>query len=236
MPKFTLLGKEVPTSIGALAEGTVTTPLLLNINDKTIFTSDEYKVVEVNKAVNIYFPEDVSKFNPNLKIGKNISNKKQIEELKALLKADKDFMARGIAINAYASPDGELSRNTDLSKNREESTFNFFKKELKKLGFTEVNDENFTRGYTSAEDWMGFEKAIVASNYAEKNEILEVVRNKSISDEEKEGLIRRQFVKVWDDIKTNILPTLRRSELIIKGANPMKTDDELKTFYGMYDK
>ena len=66
MPKFTLLGKEVPTSIGALAEGTVTTPLLLNINDKTIFTSDEYKVVEVNKAVNIYFPEDVSKYNPNL--------------------------------------------------------------------------------------------------------------------------------------------------------------------------
>jgi tetratricopeptide (TPR) repeat protein len=236
MPKFTALGKEVPITIGALAEGTVVTPLLLNNNDQTIFTSDDYKVELVNKSINIYFPLDNDKFNPNFKAGKNLSNKAQIKALGILLKADTNFVARGIAINAYASPDGELDRNTNLSKGREESTFKFFKKQLSKLGFTEVNDENFTRGYSSAEDWLGFEKAIISSDYKEKDAILEVLRNKGISDEEREGLIRRNFPKVWEKAKTSVLPSLRRSELIIKGASPMKTDAELLTFYGMYDK
>lgn len=236
MPKFTALDKEVPITVGALAEGTIVTPLLLNNSDLTIFSSDDYKVELVNKAINIYFPLDNDKFNPNFSAGKNLSNKTQIKELGKLLKADTNFVARGIAINAYASPDGELDRNTNLSKGREESTFNFFKKELKKLGFTEVNDENFTRGYSSAEDWLGFEKAIVSSEFKEKNEILEIVRNKGISDEEREGLLRRNFPKVWEKAKTSVLPSLRRAELIIKGASPMKTDAELQNFYGMYDK
>jgi tetratricopeptide (TPR) repeat protein len=236
MPKFTALGKEVPITVGALAEGTIVTPLLLNNSDHTIFTSDDYKVELVNKSINIYFPLDNDKFNPNFKAGKNLSNKDQIKALGILLKADTNFVARGIAINAYASPDGELDRNTNLSKGREESTFKFFKKQLSKLGFTEVNDENFTRGYSSAEDWLGFEKAIISSEYKEKDAILEVLRNKGISDEEREGLIRRNFPKVWEKAKTSVLPSLRRSELIIKGASPMKTDAELLTFYGMYDK
>jgi tetratricopeptide (TPR) repeat protein len=236
MPKFTALGKEVPITVGALAEGTIVTQLLLNNNDQTIFTSDDYKVELVNKSINIYFPLDNDKFNPKFSAGKNLSNKAQIKALGLLLKADTNFVARGIAINAYASPDGELNRNTNLSKGREESTFNFFKKELKKLGFTEVNDENFTRGYSSAEDWLGFEKAIVSSEFKEKEYILEVLRNKGISDEEREGLIRRNFPKVWEKLKVSVLPSLRKSELIIKGASPMKTDAELLTFYGMYDK
>ncbi len=236
MPKFTALGKEVPITVGVLAEGTIVTPLLLNNNDQTIFTSDDYKVELVNKSINIYFPLDNDKFNPNFSAGKNLSNKAQIKALGILLKADTNFVARGIAINAYASPDGELDRNTNLSKGREESTFTFFKKELRKLGFTEVNDENFTRGYSSAEDWLGFEKAIVSSDFKEKDAILEVLRNKGISDEEREGLIRRNFPKVWEKAKTSVLPSLRKSELIIKGASPMKTDAELLTFYGMYDK
>lgn len=236
MPKFTALGKEVPITVGALAEGTIVTPLLLNNSDLTIFTGDNYKVELVNKSINIYFPLDNDKFNPNFKTGKNLSNKNQIKALGILLKADTNFVARGIAINAYASPDGELDRNTNLSKGREESTFKFFKKQLSKLGFTEVNDENFTRGYSSAEDWLGFEKAIISSEYKEKDAILEVLRNKGISDEEREGLIRRNFPKVWEKAKTSVLPSLRRSELIIKGASPMKTDAELLTFYGMYDK
>ncbi len=236
MPKFTALGKEVPITLGALAEGTIVTPLLLNNNDQTIFTSDDYKVELVNKSINIYFPLDNDKFNPKFSAGKNLSNKAQIKALGILLKADTNFVARGIAINAYASPDGELDRNTNLSKGREESTFKFFKKELRKLGFTEVNDENFTRGYSSAEDWLGFEKAIISSEYKEKDAILEVLRNKGISDEEREGLLRRNFPKDWEKAKVSVLPSLRKSELIIKGASPMKTDAELLTFYGMYDK
>ncbi len=238
-PKFIVNGKnvEVPILNKPLAEGMITTALLLKGGDMGIWATDDYKVEPITKSVNIYFPVDVHKFNPKFKQGKDgINNKMQIEALKNLLQSDPSFVARGIAINAYASPDGELSRNSNLSKGRAESTFNYFKKELKKLGFSEVNDTNFSRGFSTSEDWTGFEKAIVASEFAEKDAMLAIIRNSSISDEEREGLLKRNHSKTWMKAKESILPSLRRSELIVNGASPMKTEAELAALYGQYDK
>lgn len=236
MPKFTVNGVDVPFNAVSMAEGVVSTAYLLNGGDKAISNTDDYKAIENNKSVNIYFPIDIDKFNPNYKADKNTSNKKQIADLKAMLKADKNFIVKGISINAYASPDGELARNANLSKGREESTYKFFHKELKKLGFTEVNDTNFSRGYTTSEDWKGFAEMMSKSEYSDRSEILSVVTNSSISDEERESLIRRDHNKTWEKSAKTILPKLRRSELVIKGATPVKTDAELLAFYGQYDK
>lgn len=210
-----------------LAEGTITTALMVKSSEPSAFDGTEYAASTATKQVNIYFPIDVDKFNPKFKMGKMFDNKKQIEELKTLLKADKNWVAKGISINAFASPDGELRRNEGLSKGRSSSTFNYFKKELKKLGFTEVNDQNFSIGYTLSEDWAGFKKLVEESTFADKNEILNIVNNTTISDEEKEGLIRRNHVKSWEKMKTTLLPKLRRSELVVKGQTPLKSDSEL---------
>jgi hypothetical protein len=234
MPRFTVNGVAVPFEAKPLAEGTIATAYLIKTDYNVIVNSDDYKAVENNKSVSIYFPMDVDKFNPNYKVNKATSNKKQIADLKTLLKTDKNFVARGIAINAFASPDGELSRNSNLSKGREESTYKFFKKELKKLGFTEVNDTTFSRGYSTSEDWAGFATMLEMSDLSDKTEILNIVNNKSISDEERESLIRRNHAASWEKATKSVLPQLRRSELVIKGASPTKTDEQLMTFYGNY--
>lgn len=223
--------KAVPTVKGskALAEGTNTTALLVKSGaGNMMFDADNYAAAPENKMVNIYFPKDIAKFNTGFKIKGMFDNKKQINDLKALLKADKNWVVKGISINAYASPDGELSRNQGLSKGRSESTFNYFKKELKKLGFTEVNDQNFKLGYTLAEDWAGYEKAIVESSHPDKEGVLNIIRNKSVTDEEREGLIKRNYPKFWESTKNTLLPALRRSELVVNGQKPLKGDDELK--------
>jgi Flp pilus assembly protein TadD/outer membrane protein OmpA-like peptidoglycan-associated protein len=229
---------EIPNAKGSkvLAEGTITTALLAEGGGSAmVYDVDKYVAAVENKMVNIYFPKDVAKFNSGFKIKGQFDNKAQINTLKGLLKSDKNWVVKGISINAYASPDGELSRNENLSKGRSESSFSYFKKELKKLGFTEVNDQNLKVGATLSEDWAGYEKAVAASTHPDKDGVLNIIRNKSISNEEREGLIKRNYPKFWETTKDKLLPQLRRSELVVSGQKPLKTDEELKASVAKLD-
>ncbi len=234
-PNFTVKAgneyKEIPKVKGTkvLAEGTITTALLAEGGASAmVFDGTPYTSTAEGKMVDIYFPKDVSKFNAGFKVKGQFDNKKQIEQLKALLKSNKDWAVNSITINAYASPDGELARNGNLSKARNESTFNYFKKELKKLGFSEVNDQNFKMGSSLSEDWAGYEKAVAASTHADKDGVLRIIQNKSISDDDREAAIKRDYPKFWNATKDVLLPSLRRSELVVNGQKPLKSDEQLK--------
>ena len=225
---------KVAVSPKALAEGTMTTSLLAKASEMIKGDETPYTASTASKSVNVYFLIDKDKFNPNFKIAKLFDNKKQIEELKKLLISDKNWAVKGISINAFASPDGELKRNENLSKGRENSSFEYFKKELKKLGFTEANDSNMSRGFTLSEDWAGYVKAIEASNHPDKDAVLAMIKSTS-SDDEKEARIKKDFKKFWDATKNTLLPPLRRSELVVKGQTPLKSDDELKALMATPD-
>ena len=210
-----------------LAEGTITTPLLVKSSETPVLDGTAYTAAFSAKSVDIYFPLDGDRFNPNFKVGKNISNKNQLALLKKSLVSNKNWTIKGIAINGFASPEGELQRNSGLSQGRTNSTFTYMKKELKKLGFTEVNDQNLTMGATMAEDWAGLTKLIEASSLKNKTALVAILNNNSLSDLDKEAQIRDNDKKSWDKIKTEMLPKLRRSELVVKGQTPLKTDAEL---------
>jgi tetratricopeptide (TPR) repeat protein len=210
-----------------LAEGTITTSLLVKSSETPVFDGTAYTASFSNVSVDIYFPLDGDRFNPNFKSGKSISNKKQLESLKKSLKSNKNWTVKGIAINGFASPEGELQRNSGLSQGRANSTFSYMKKELKKLGFTEVNDQNLTMGATLAEDWTGLAKLIEASSLKNKAALIAIISNNSLSDIDKEVQIRENDKKSWDKIKSEMLPKLRKSELVVKGQTPLKTDAEL---------
>ncbi len=230
--------KEIPNVKGTkvLAEGTITTALLAEGGASAmVFDATPYSSAAEGKMVNIYFPKDVSKFSTGFKVKGQFDNKKQIEQLKGLLKSNKDWTVSSITINAYASPDGELTRNENLSKARNESTFNYFKKELKKLGFSEVNDQNFKMGSSLSEDWAGYEKAVMASAHPDKDGVLRIIQNKSISNDDREAAIKRDYPKFWAATKDVLLPALRKSELVVNGQKPLKSDDELKASTGKLD-
>lgn len=235
LPRFSYEGKDLPVPDSIQVLGTIATPLLIHYSNETQLPKYEYKPEITPKSVSIYFPMDVDKFNPNFKSGKAISNKTQINQLKTLLKKDPNWVVKGISINAFASPDGELDRNNNLSKGRSTSTFAYFRKELKKLGFSEVNDSNFSMGYMLAEDWKGFGELVSQSTLADKDQMLQIINNTGISDEEREGLLRRNHVNSWKFAADNILPKLRRSELMVIGGKPFKDDATLMNFYGKYN-
>lgn len=234
LPRFTYKNEVLPVPDSIKVMGTVTTASMVKFTNETYLAADNYKPELTNKSVNIYFPMDVDRFNPNFKSGKVLDNKKQITELKKLLKKDPNWVVRGISINAFASPDGELERNSNLSKGRSSSTFAYFRKELKKLGFSEVNDSNFSMGYMLAEDWKGFAAELAASNIADKDAMIAIINNASINDTEREAQLRKNFEKSWKKAAETILPKLRKSELVVIGGKPFKTDAELMTFHGKY--
>ncbi|OYU96105.1 MAG: hypothetical protein CFE21_06755 [Bacteroidetes bacterium B1(2017)] len=234
-PRFSYNGKALKVPDSIMVVGTITTAGMLKYSNEFQSGTDSYQPEISNKSVNIYFPMDVDKFNPNFKVGKTLSNKGQIAELKKLLKKDPNWIIRGISINAYASPDGELERNSNLSKGRSSSTFAYFRKELKKLGFSEVNDSNFSMGYMLAEDWKGYATELAASTLADKDAMIAIVNNSNISDDERESQLRKNYEKSWKKSAETILPKLRKSELVVIGNKPFKTEAELVTFYGKYD-
>jgi hypothetical protein len=234
-PRFTVAGKAVKVADSILVIGTITTASMLKFSNEYQLASDKYQPEISNKSVNIYFPMDVDKFNDKFKVGKTINNKTQINSLKLLLKKDPNWIVRGISINAYASPDGELERNSNLSKGRSTSTFAYFRKELKGLGFSEVNDSNFSMGYMLAEDWKGFATELANSKFADKDAMIAVVNNTSIGDEEREAQLRKNYEKSWKKASETILPKLRKSELVVIGNKPFKTEAELITLIDKTD-
>ena len=220
----------VPQAKGGkvLAEGTNTTvKLVMNTPGSMMYDVTDYATTTSSRMVNTYFPIDVSKFNPSFKVKGLFDNKKQIDSLKKVLKADKNWVVKGVSINAFASPDGELSRNEGLAKARSESTISYFKKELKKLGFSEVNDQNFKVGFTLAEDWAGYTKNVSASIHPDKQGVLAILNDRGVSDDDREARIKASFPKFWESTKGSLLSPLRRSELVVNGQTPLKGDQEL---------
>ncbi|MFA6260491.1 MAG: hypothetical protein WC760_03420 [Bacteroidia bacterium] len=220
----------VPNAKGSsvLAEGTNVTALLVNnAAGSMAYDVTDYSSSTSSKMVNIYFPINVDRFNPSFKLKGLFENKKQLDSLKKVLKASKDWIVKGVTINAFASPDGELNRNDELAKGRSNSTYKYLKGELKKLGFTEANDQNFKVGYTLSEDWAGYGKNVEKSTHPDKAAVVAIINDKSINDDAREDKIKETYPAFWEATKNTLLPSLRKSELVVTGTTPLKTDEEL---------
>lgn len=131
-----------------------------------------------------------------------------------------------VKISSFASPDGELERNANLTNARAKSTYKYLKKELKSLGHASVEDTNFRKQAETKEDWNGFRRLVKRSDLDAKGKILDIA-NSNMALEEKESAIRKMSV-FEDYLVPTLLPKLRRSEIKIKGFMRIRPVDTLK--------
>ena len=75
------------------------------------------------------------------------------------------------------------------------------------------------------EDWIGFEKDLQASNIAEKNQILNVVRSQPNSAMKEEKI--RNMTDIYPTIADIILPPLRRVEVSMVCNKNMYNDEQI---------
>ena len=133
-----------------------------------------------------------------------------------------DRATQNIAVKGYASPDGPEKFNDKLSKARSESGHKVIAKLLKDSGL-DIDAAAY------GEDWDGFKELVEKSNIKDKNLILQVLSRYN-SPAERESEIKNMSA-VFNELKEEILPELRRSQIVNTTDLQGKTDAEIMAAY-----
>lgn len=120
-------------------------------------------------------------------------------------KRENSRATQNISVKGYASPDGPEKYNDKLSKARSESSKEIVEILLEDTGLT-------IDAAAYGEDWDGFRELIQQSDIKDKNLILQVLSLYN-SPAERENEIKN-LSSVYEELKNEILPELRRSQII----------------------
>ncbi len=144
----------------------------------------------------------------------------ELEALKAKVAENKanDRAKQTVYVNGYASPDGPEKFNDKLSSARSESG----KKAVESL-LAEAGIQIDAASY--GEDWEGFKEAVAASNIADKDLILQVLGMYDSSAQREKEI--KNMSSVYKSLKTDVLPQLRRAQVVNSADITGKTDDEM---------
>ncbi|MBE6196162.1 MAG: hypothetical protein E7137_03590 [Rikenellaceae bacterium] len=133
-------------------------------------------------------------------------------------KAQNDRATQHLTVKGYASPDGPEQYNDKLSKARSESGKKALEKLLEGTGL-EVDAAAY------GEDWEGLKELVAASDIKDKNLILQVLGLYS-SSAQREAEIKN-MATVFEELKSDVLPKLRRSQVVNSTDIQGKTDEEI---------
>lgn len=204
-----------------VADGTVTTDLLLQHNEMVAYAPNGYEKVTIStKESNIYFPKNKSNIRWNLKLNKNDENYNAIKNNTS--DVEKGWELKDITIDGWASPEGEETFNEGLSQRRAESAAKYLKRKLKKQK-VEFTDDTFVMN-GNGPDWNGFMNAVQGSDLKDKNAIINVVNS---ADESKKEEEIRNMILIYPELERDILPPLRRADIKVNTYEPKKTDAEI---------
>ena len=206
-----------------LADGVIATSTLVMKQGKTITMKDNFvRVVPENKMADINYIINRSDIRPTeLKAEDIIALKDYIKAVSA----DPNITLKSAAVSSYASPDGKFDMNEKLSGNRGTSADKLIKKEFDKIEAAKA--AGFFNSTTTAEDWDGFKTEVEKSNIQDKDLILRVLSMYS-DPEVREREIKNMTV-AFEALKTDILPKLRRSKMIVNVDKVGRSDEQILT-------
>ena len=136
----------------------------------------------------------------------------------AVAQQSNDRATQKLYVHGYASPDGPENFNDKLSGARSKSGHKVADKLMKDTGM----------GFDVAsygEDWEGFKELVAASNIEDKDIILQVL-SRYDSSTQREAEIKNMSA-VFTALKKEILPKLRRAQLVNSTDIKGKTNDEM---------
>lgn len=133
-----------------------------------------------------------------------------------------DFKIEKLHIAGYASPEGPKDFNTWLGRNRAKALMDYIIRHRPEYGLSEKNFEV----HNGEENWVGLRKVLLESNLAEKNEVVRIIDNATLSDEAKKTAIKSiDDGKVWSQMLKEIYPQLRSARYLAIYYD--SSDDEL---------
>lgn len=151
---------------------------------------------------------------------KNESVKELIKSINEIYGNDREIL-KSIDIVAYASPEGGEEFNDKLSRNRSRSAKDAFEKIAKNEELDGVRRNVQSVG----QDWEGFQEMVSSSDIEDKDLILRVLGMYSDPDVREKEI--RNMSSIYQDLKKDVLPQLRRARFIANVEYRNYSDAEL---------
>ncbi|MBK8614878.1 MAG: hypothetical protein IPN85_15785 [Flavobacteriales bacterium] len=215
--------KEKPFDAVKLADGVITTPYLMLNDDKVIMSKDAFVRVtnhSMDATMNYLVASDVVRPTEL----KDADIKAMSEFLKANAKNER-ILVKSATIDAYASPEGEVEMNDGLANKRDVSAKKWLMGEMSRLKYANAKNDSMYTTNAHGEDWAGFEKAMQASTFADKDLVLRVLT--MYPDVNKRESEIKNMAATYKEVAEDILPQLRRSEIKLNYDKVGYSDAEL---------
>lgn len=225
-------GKKVDVPLGStkLADGVIHTSTRIEREEDFQTAAHGYELETIiTKKGNLYFEYNKSDLNLRMPLNKDVVNAAMLNDT-VLGFLGLNWKIKSISINAWASPEGELTLNQELSADRGKTANKWFVDKIKKM----IKDKKFTGAAkaeelqvavnSKGEDFDGFMKALNASNIAQKQTIANVIQSQE-SKAEREKSIKDMTV-IYAEIE-NMLSVLRRAEFVVECYLPKKSKEEI---------
>jgi len=204
-----------------LADGVIITSTLVEKEDKSISTKDAFvRINPETQAADINYLINKSDVRATELKAEDIA---LLKEYIKTASADPNRQLKNAVISSYASPDGKLDLNEKLSVNRGASADKFIKKEFETVEAAKA--EGFFDSKTTAEDWDGFKAEVEKSTIQDKDLILRVLSMYSDADVREKEI--KNMAAAFETLKTDILPRLRRSKMIINADKVGRSDEQI---------
>ncbi|MCL2131366.1 MAG: hypothetical protein FWH36_02755 [Lentimicrobiaceae bacterium] len=228
-----------------LGEGTIATSELVSTKPELayqkdaangtflIFANHGYtgKQIATGTAM-IYYEWNMDNLNMNLPLNKKAENKEALADLFTFM--EKYPVVENIQITGWASPEGELTRNQELSGNRSKTAKSWFDREYnnfitKKAKGLKVKPAELKQEFKfdledKGEDWDGFLSAVSASSIKDKDQVLNVIRSQADHAQRQQQI--RNMIAIYNEIDKDILPNLRRAIIKIN-CTDSKSDEQI---------
>jgi outer membrane protein OmpA-like peptidoglycan-associated protein len=210
-----------------IADATIITPYLVNKTFKVLYEEDAL-VRQFEKSTEATF---------NFEKGKSDIRATELKDadITALVawvqaaQSNPKIKINAIEINGYASPDGEVSKNDNLSYDRTATTRKAIIAMMKTAKLTAFTDTNMYKLNKYGEDFDGFKSQLAASTTiaeADKNLFIRILEmTKDLEQREKEMI---NLGKSYSELEKDVFPKIRRAMIVVKYTEFGLTDDELK--------
>ena len=200
-----------------VAEGAITTYMLVKKNGKVSYKADNYQeVISSTTEGQIKYLVNSAEVR-----GSELKGESVKEFLARLdeISANERTKVTSTEIVAYASPEGDTGKNEKLSDNRSESANKAWKQVTKGHEATDPTVRSV------GEDWEGFQQLVAQSNLEDKELILRVLS--MYSDPAVRENEIRNMSQVYTALKGEVLPELRRARLIANVEFKNYSNEEL---------
>ncbi len=204
-----------------LADGVITTSLLVENDAKVALVPHGFERITTNVGhVHIHFP-----YNSSLVKRKELKDK-DFKELKKTLKKvleDEALSIKSIEMTSYASPEGEITLNQELTNDRNKSSSRVFARAFKraKLNMKSYNPTLKAMGA----DWDGFHKILQESDIQDKDMIKRSLDENPLLPTKEKTL--RSLMSTYPKLPNHIMPQLRRTKMVITYEVVGKSDEQI---------